>query len=91
MYRHGRGTCRVVPRTARPISAALFGMCTVNDQSKAQRNLQQLLAQDLTAVGYEARIRHQRRIEALKVECAGASVHGQCATTTSEPVKPGES
>ena len=78
-------------RTAGPKSAALFGKCPVNDQSKTQRQLQQLLAQDLAGMGYEARIRHQQRIEALKAECAEGSANAQIETNASEPVEPGAS
>jgi len=87
-YRLGRRADRVALHPAGTKSAAFFGKSPLNDQPKAQRQLQQLLAQDFMGMGYEARIRHQQRIEALQAECAGALSIEPLNSETTEPVRP---
>jgi len=57
----------------------------LNDHEKAQRQLQQLLALDLSGMGYEARIRHQQRIETLKAECDREAESRELNTPAVEP------
>ena len=58
-----------------------------DEPTKLKQQLEQLLAQDLSEMGYEARIRRQQRIDALKLECAADS-STESATTITVPPNP---
>lgn len=44
----------------------------MNKAEKIKRQLEQLLAQDLSGMGFQARVRQQQRIEELRALCAEA-------------------
>ena len=62
---------------------------------RLKRQLEQLLAQDLSEMGYEARIRHQQRVEELRDLCTamalsilGGSNEEQPLSTSARPTRP---
>ena len=56
-----------------------------DEPTKLKQQLEQLLAQDLSEMGYEARICRKQRIDALKLECAADSSTEAATTITAPP------
>jgi hypothetical protein len=55
---------------------------------RLQQQLEQLESKDFSDMGYEARIRHQRRIDALKAEIEALAPEAE-SSPPAEPVPPG--
>lgn len=60
----------------------------VNQTERIRCQLKQLLAQDLSGMGYQARVRQQRRIDALRGLCAenDPQAHHAVAPSTEDAV-----